>query len=71
MDSDGDAVVLVGSDLWLFNPAALEDMSGGEATSRRGETLPTSPGKLLTSKRQKRVYVPRDITRYNSSSFAF
>ena len=37
MDSDGDAVVLVDSDLWLLNPAALEDMwEGSEATSRRG-----------------------------------
>ncbi|CAH3156860.1 unnamed protein product, partial [Porites lobata] len=44
VDSDGDAVVLVDSDLWLLNPAALEDMSeGGEATSRRGNTSPTSP----------------------------
>ena len=48
VDSDGDAVVLVGSDLWLFNPAALEDLSGGEATARRGETSPSSPGNLLT-----------------------
>ena len=48
MDSDGDVVVMVGTDLWLFNPAALEDMSGGEATARRGgETSPTSPGKKL------------------------
>ena len=47
MDSDGDVVVMVGRDLWLFNPAALEDMSGGEATTRRGETSPTSPGKKL------------------------
>ncbi|CAH3156852.1 unnamed protein product [Porites lobata] len=44
VDSDGDAVVLVDSDLWLLNPAALEDMSeGGEATSRRGDTSPSSP----------------------------
>lgn len=44
VDSDGDAVVLVDSDLWLLNPAALEDMSeGGEATSRRGDTSPTKP----------------------------
>ena len=50
MDGDGDAVVMVGTDLWLFNPAALEDLSGGEATARRGETSPTSPGKKLTSK---------------------
>lgn len=47
MDGDGDVVVVVGSDLWLFNPAALEDMSGGEATARHGETSPTSPGKKL------------------------
>ena len=47
MDSDGDVVVMVGTDLLLFNPAALEDMSGGEATARRGETSPTSPGKKL------------------------
>ena len=50
MDSDGDAVVLVDSDLWLLNPAALEDMSeGGEATSRRGDTSPTSPGNCVTT----------------------
>ena len=48
MDSDGDAVVLVGSDLWLMNPAALEDLSGGEATLRRGDTSPSSPGKGLS-----------------------
>jgi len=45
VDSDGDAVVLVGTDLWLFNQAALEDQTGGEATARRGDTSPTSPGK--------------------------
>ena len=44
VDSDGDAVVVVGTDLWLFNPAALEDI-GGEATARQGETSPT--GKKL------------------------
>ena len=50
MDSDGDAVVLVDSDLWLLNPASLEDMSeGGEATSRRGDTSPTSPGNCVTT----------------------
>lgn len=38
VDSDGDVVVMVGADLWLFNLAALEDMSGREATARRGET---------------------------------
>lgn len=48
VDADGDAVVMVGTDLWLFNPAALEDLSGGEATARRGETSPGSPGKKLT-----------------------
>lgn len=47
MDSDGDAVVLVGADLWLFNPAALEDLTGGEATLRRDETSPSSPGNQL------------------------
>ena len=46
VDSDGDVVVVVGTDFWLFNPAALEDMSGGEATARRGEP-PTSPSKKL------------------------
>jgi len=45
VDGDGDVVVMVGTDLWLFNPAALEDMSGGEATARHGETSPSSPGK--------------------------
>ena len=50
MDSDGDAVVSVDSDLWLFNPAALEDMSaGGEATSSRGDTSPTSKGNWVTA----------------------
>lgn len=44
MDGDGDAVVVVGTDLWLFNPAALEDI-GGEATARQGDTSP--PGKRL------------------------
>ena len=48
VDSDGDAVVLVGSDLWLMNPAALEDLTGGEGTSQRGDTSPSSPGKGLT-----------------------
>ena len=47
VDGDGDVVVMVGTDLWLFNPAALEDMSGGEASARRGETLPSSPSKKL------------------------
>ncbi|KAL9962406.1 hypothetical protein ACROYT_G031507 [Oculina patagonica] len=47
VDGDGDAVVMVGTDLWLFNPAALEDLSGGEATARRGETSPGSPAKDL------------------------
>ena len=47
MDSDGDVVVVVGTDLWLFNPAALEDMSGGEATARRGGEAATSPSKKL------------------------
>ena len=41
VDSDGDVVVMVGADLWLFNPAALEDMSGKEATAPRGETSPS------------------------------
>ena len=50
MDSDGNAVVLVDLDLWSLNPAALEDMSeGGEATSRRGDTSPTSPGNCVTT----------------------
>ena len=40
MDGDGDVVVVVGTDLWLFNPAALEDI-GGEATARQGETSPS------------------------------
>ena len=48
MDSDGDVVVMVGTDFWLFNPAALEDLTGGEATARRGETSPGSPGNKLT-----------------------
>lgn len=48
VDSDGDAVVLVGTDLWLFNPAALEHLSGGEASSRRGETSPSSPDDAAT-----------------------
>ena len=47
VDGDGDVVVMVGTDLWLFNPAALEDMSGGEASARRGETSPSSPSKKL------------------------
>lgn len=47
VDGDGDVVVMVGTDLWLFNPAALEDLTGGEATTRRGETSPSSPGKKL------------------------
>ena len=47
VDSDGDVVVMVGTDLWLFNPAALEDLTGGEATTRRGEISPSSPGKKL------------------------
>ena len=46
MDSDGDAVVLVGADLFLFNPAALEDLTG-EATLRRDETSLSSPGNQL------------------------
>ena len=44
VDSDGDVVVVVGTDLWLFNPAALEDLTGGEATARRGEVATGSPG---------------------------
>ena len=48
VDGDGDAVVIVGTNLWLFNSAALEDLSGGEATARRGETSPSSPGKKMT-----------------------
>lgn len=46
VDSDGDVVVLVGTDLWLFNPAALEDLTGGEASSRRNDTPAGSTGKL-------------------------
>ena len=44
MDSDGDVVVMAGTDFLMFNPAALEDLTGGEATARRGETSPGSPG---------------------------
>lgn len=48
VDSDGDVVVVVGTDLWLFNPAALEDLTGGEATARRGEVATGSPADKLT-----------------------
>ena len=51
MDSDGDAVVVVGRGLpnWLFNPAALEDI-GDEATARQGETSQTGKNWLLVVK---------------------
>lgn len=67
MDSDGDAVVLVDSDLWLLNPAALEDMSaGGEATSRRGDTFPTSPGNWVTTELfWFRLYIKRISSPYS------
>lgn len=48
VDSDGDVVVMVATDLWLFNPAALEDLTGGEATSRQGEVPTGSPADKLT-----------------------
>lgn len=38
VDSDGDAVVMVGANLWLFNPEALEDLTDGEASVRRNDT---------------------------------
>ncbi|XP_015747588.1 PREDICTED: E3 ubiquitin-protein ligase MIB1-like [Acropora digitifera] len=38
VDSDGDVVVLVGANLWLFNPEALEDLTDGEAPVRRNDT---------------------------------
>ena len=46
MDSDGDVVVLVGANLWLFNPAALEDLTDGEAPVRRNDTPAGATGKM-------------------------
>ena len=46
VDSDGDVVVLVGANLWLFNPAALEDLTDGEAPVRRNDTPAGATGKM-------------------------
>ena len=39
VDSDGDAVVLVGTRLWLFNPAALTLETAGNGTADTGMLL--------------------------------
>ena len=59
VDSDGDVVVMVATDLWLFNPAALEDLTGGEATSRQGEVPTGSPGQenVVSSMNFKTLYM--------------
>ena len=46
VDSDGDAVVMVGANLWLFNPEALQDLTDGEASARRNDTPAGSSGKM-------------------------
>ena len=46
MDSNGDAVVMVGANLWLFNPEALEDLKDQEASVRRNDTPAGSTGKM-------------------------
>lgn len=46
VDSDGDAVVMVGANLWLFNPEALQDLTDGEAAARRNDTPAGSSGKM-------------------------
>ena len=46
VDSDGNAVVMVGANLWLFNPEALEDLTDGEASVRRNNTPAGSTGKM-------------------------
>lgn len=46
MDSDGNAVVMVGANLWLFNLEALEDLTDGEAPVRRNDTPAGATGKM-------------------------
>lgn len=39
VDSDGDVVVVVGMDFWLFNLVVLEDLMGGEVMVWWGEVV--------------------------------
>lgn len=47
MDSDGDAVVLVGKRLWLFNPAALTLETGADGAQQDRDSDDVRAGREL------------------------